>query len=46
MVAQKVNRPEIGRASRPIRIQLVVLRDDDDDEDSTILSSFLSAPFG
>lgn len=43
-VAQKVNSPEIGRASRPIRIQLVVFGDDD--EDSIILSSFLRVPFG
>jgi hypothetical protein len=32
MVAQAVNTPEIGRASRPIRIQLVVLSDDEDDD--------------
>ena len=30
-VAQAVNTPEIGRARRPIRIQLVVLVDDEDD---------------
>jgi hypothetical protein len=30
-VAQGVNTPEIGRARRPIRIQLVVLVGDEDD---------------
>jgi len=30
-VAQAVNTPEIDRARRPIRIQLVVLVDDEDD---------------
>jgi hypothetical protein len=32
MVAQAVNTPEIGRAIRPIRIQLMVSGDDEDDE--------------
>ena len=32
MVAQAVSTPEIGRAIRPIRIQLMVLGDDEDDD--------------
>jgi hypothetical protein len=39
-VAQAVNTPEIGRASRPTRVQLVVvvvLGDDDDDDDGDII---------
>ncbi len=42
-VAQAVNTPEIGRASRPTRVQLVVvvvLGDDDDDGD-IILNNYL-----
>ncbi len=35
-VAQAVNSPEIGRASRPIRVQLVVLLLDDDENDLTL----------
>jgi len=43
-VAQAVNTPEIGRASRPIRVQLVVvamLGDDDDDDGEIILNNYL-----
>jgi hypothetical protein len=32
-VAPAVNTPEIGSASRPTRVQLVVLGDDDDGDD-------------
>jgi hypothetical protein len=48
-VAQAVNTPEIGRASRPRRVQLVVVvvvlgdddDDDDDDGDIIILNNYL-----
>jgi hypothetical protein len=43
-VAQAVNTPEIGRASRPTRVQLVVvvvLGDDDDDDGDIILNNYL-----
>jgi hypothetical protein len=43
-VAQKVNGPEIGRASRPIRNQLVVLGGDEDN--IIIVSNFIPVVFG
>ena len=36
-----VNRPEIGRASKPIRIQLMVFGGDEEDQDIIILPNSL-----
>jgi hypothetical protein len=40
-VAQAVNTPEIGRASRPTRVQLLVVVLGDDDDGDIILNNYL-----
>ncbi|MDP8886558.1 MAG: hypothetical protein M3M91_02070 [Thermoproteota archaeon] len=46
MVVQTVNSSEIGRAIKPIRIQLMVLSDDEDDDDIMLVKSLHPLFFG